>query len=158
MDKDIKDLIDYISKSNFVEFELEREGFKIKLVKAGGKIVVQNAPSKDVISNNTGSEVAAQLLQQGGVPIHAPEGGKEGLFDVKSPIVGTLYRSPNPDAPPFVEVGSLVKKGQVLCIVEAMKLMNEIESETAGEIVEILVPNAHPVEYGQVIFRIKPAE
>jgi acetyl-CoA carboxylase biotin carboxyl carrier protein len=76
---------------------------------------------------------------------------------VTSPFVGTFYRSPSPDSPSFVDVGSVVKKGQVLCIVEAMKLMNEIEAEVAGKIAEILVQNATPVEFGQALFRIEPA-
>jgi acetyl-CoA carboxylase biotin carboxyl carrier protein len=76
---------------------------------------------------------------------------------VTSPIVGTFYRASSPDKPPYVEVGDVVKKGQVLCIIEAMKLMNEIESETAGKIVQILVENGHPVEYGQPLFVIEPA-
>ena len=76
---------------------------------------------------------------------------------VTSPFVGTFYRAPSPDAPPFVEVGTAVKKGQVLCIVEAMKLMNEIEAEVAGKIVEIYLPNATPVEFGEKLFRIEPA-
>ncbi len=76
---------------------------------------------------------------------------------VTSPFVGTFYRAPSPDSPPFVDVGTVVKKGQVLCIVEAMKLMNEIEAETAGKIAEILVQNATPVEFGQPLFRIEPA-
>jgi len=76
---------------------------------------------------------------------------------VTSPFVGTFYRAPSPDSPPFVEVGAIVKKGQSLCIVEAMKLMNEIEAEMPGKIAEILVANATPVEFGQVLFRIEPA-
>jgi acetyl-CoA carboxylase biotin carboxyl carrier protein len=80
-----------------------------------------------------------------------------GLVYVTSPIVGTLYRAPNPEAPPFVEVGALVRKGQVLCIVEAMKLMNEIESELAGTVVKVLVENAQPVEFGQRLFAIRSA-
>ncbi|HXI04615.1 MAG TPA: acetyl-CoA carboxylase biotin carboxyl carrier protein, partial [Candidatus Saccharimonadales bacterium] len=79
----------------------------------------------------------------------------EGIYQVTSPMVGTFYRSPNPSAPPYVEVGTVVKKGQVLCIVEAMKLMNEIESEVAGEVLEIPVANGQPVEYGEVVFRIR---
>jgi len=94
------------------------------------------------------------------VPVRAPataaEGEKSGQL-INSPFVGTFYRTPAPDQPPYVEVGALVKKGQVLCIVEAMKLMNEIESEISGKVSEILVENAQPVEFGQPLFRIDPA-
>ena len=88
-------------------------------------------------------------------PAAAPE--KKGGHVISSPFVGTFYRNPAPDQPPFVDVGSVVKKGQVLCIVEAMKLMNEIESEVAGRVAEILANNAQPVEFGQALFRIEPA-
>jgi acetyl-CoA carboxylase biotin carboxyl carrier protein len=86
----------------------------------------------------------------------ADAGDKKGHI-VTSPFVGTFYRSPAPDQPPFVEVGTVVRKGQVLCIVEAMKLMNEIESDVAGKVAEVLVENAQPVEFGQPLFRIEPA-
>ncbi|MEW5805924.1 MAG: acetyl-CoA carboxylase biotin carboxyl carrier protein [Acidobacteriota bacterium] len=155
MDKEIKDLIDYISRSNFVEFELEREGFKIKLVKGAGRVAKIEAAPQEVVIEEKVVE-SSELPKVETAPAEALE--KDNLFEVKSPIVGTFYRAPDPKAPPYVEVGDLVRKGQILCIVEAMKLMNEIESEVAGEIVEILVPNAHPVEYGQVLFRLRPAE
>jgi acetyl-CoA carboxylase biotin carboxyl carrier protein len=88
-------------------------------------------------------------------PAKAEEGKK--TFTVNSPFVGTFYRTPSPDSPAFVEVGSVVKKGQVLCIVEAMKLMNEIEAEQPGRLVEILIQNGSPVEYGEALFRFEPA-
>ena len=90
---------------------------------------------------------------------HSGEKGEEhsGLTTINSPIVGIFHRAPSPESPPFVEVGSSVGKGQVLCIVEAMKLMNEIESDTDGTIVQILIENGHPVEYGEPLFRIKPS-
>jgi len=86
-----------------------------------------------------------------------PASAAAGLVEITSPFVGTFYRAPRPDAPPYVEVGSTIRPGQVLCIVEAMKLMNEIESEVAGTIVEICVQNGQPVEYGEVLFRVRPA-
>jgi acetyl-CoA carboxylase biotin carboxyl carrier protein len=93
--------------------------------------------------------------------LHAPppktaEGDSKKTFTVNSPFVGTFYRSPSPDTPSFVELGSVVKKGQVLCIVEAMKLMNEIEAEQPGRLVEMLIPNGSAVEYGEPIFRFEP--
>jgi len=157
LDKDIKDLIDYVSKSNFVEFEFEKDGFKIKLVKKGAKVVVQSTPaSETAIASKPDKTKAPSQTLEAATPEVAED--REGLIEIKSPIVGTFYRAANPSASPFVEVGMLVKKGQILCIVEAMKLMNEIESEIAGEVIEILVPNAHPVEYGQPLIKIKPAE
>lgn len=167
MDKEVKDLIDYISKSNFVEFELEKDGLKIKLVKSSSKGGVPSiVPLENTINNPVVHEIKkTDINQQNAAEMESPveepepkEAYKEKLLEVKSPIVGTFYRASNPSAPPYVEVGDVVKKGQVLCIVEAMKLMNEIEAEVSGEIEEILVPNAHPVEYDQVLFRIKPAE
>uniref|UniRef100_A0A7C4TGE8 Biotin carboxyl carrier protein of acetyl-CoA carboxylase n=1 Tax=candidate division WOR-3 bacterium TaxID=2052148 RepID=A0A7C4TGE8_UNCW3 len=89
-------------------------------------------------------------------PVETPQEGAKNLVAIRSPIVGTFYRAPAPDAPPYVEVGDIVKPGQVVCIVEAMKLMNEIESDVAGRIVEILVKNEEPVEYNQELFLVEP--
>ncbi len=150
LDNDIKELMDYIEDSNFVEFELERGGFKIKLVKktaqsSNGAVVHAAAP--------------ALLAPAGSQPVGeaAPRAAAESpdVQVVKSPIVGTFYRSSAPGSKAFVEVGDRVKKGQVLCIVEAMKLMNEIESDADGEILEILVANGQPVEYGEPLFKIR---
>lgn len=166
MDKEVKELIDYISKSNFAEFELEKDGLKIKLVKKSAKSgilapqksesvnvqpVVEVVPTKEQDQQVKGEEKSGLVKEPG-------DQVKEDFYEVKSPIVGTFYRAPNPNADPYVEVGDVVKKGQVLCIVEAMKLMNEIEAEVSGEMIEVLVPNAHPVEYGQILFKIRPAE
>jgi acetyl-CoA carboxylase biotin carboxyl carrier protein len=90
-------------------------------------------------------------------PAPAPAAAKDNSFTVNSPFVGTFYRSASPDNPPFVEVGHVVKKGQVLCIVEAMKLMNEIEAEQPGRLLEVLIQNGSPVEYGEALFRFEPA-
>ncbi len=150
MDNEILGLIDLNSKSNFVEFELEREGFKIKLVKAAGKVsLAAPAPVLAV------ADVPAPALP-GASPI-TPLAPNHRFHEIKSPLVGTFYRSPSPEAPSFTEVGRTVRAGQVLCIVEAMKLMNEIESDTDGVIEEILVSNGQPVEYGEVLFRVRPA-
>jgi acetyl-CoA carboxylase biotin carboxyl carrier protein len=149
--RELRDLIELISRSNFSTFELEREGFKLRLVKGGG--TAAGSPSSDVIvvSSPVPSPAAAIPVPAAPVPAEA------GLVDVSSPIVGTYYRQPSPGSDPFVEVGSRVKKGQVLCIIEAMKLMNEIEAEIDGEVVEICVQNGQPVEFGEVLFRIRPA-
>ena len=151
----------YISKSGFVEFEMEREGFKLKLVKesdrpsAGGN----SGPPQAVVHPAPQAAAAQPPVHVAPPPAPASkETAEEGVVQVTAPMVGTFYRSPNPDAPPFVETGDKVQKGQVLCIVEAMKLMNEIESEFAGTVVEAPVANGQPIEYGEVLFRIRVIE
>ncbi|HEX6851614.1 MAG TPA: acetyl-CoA carboxylase biotin carboxyl carrier protein [Candidatus Polarisedimenticolaceae bacterium] len=151
--RELRDLIELISRSNFSTFELEREGFKLRLVKGGG--AVPGAPAPEVVAPASSS--ASPLPAVPPAVAAAPILVESGLVDVASPIVGTYYRQPSPGSDPFVEVGSRVKKGQVLCIIEAMKLMNEIEAEIDGEVVEICVQNAQPVEFGEVLFRIRPA-
>ena len=162
--KELRELIELISKSNFVTFELEREGFKLKLEKSGGisaPAIVVAAPAS-VPAAATAVPAApvalAPVTSSSGAPAAAPPAAAAtgGLIDLKSPIVGTFFRQPSPTAPPFVEPGSKVKKGQVLCIIEAMKLMNEIEAEMDAEVVEIPVANGQPVEFGEVLFRLRP--
>ncbi len=163
--KELRELIDLIAKSNFVTFELERDGFKLKLEKGSGSL--PHAPSTAVPAPAIGTSstqlppAVRPLPQDGGpgaaaAPASAPEAIPSGLVDMTSPIVGTFYRQPSQAAPPFVEPGSKVKKGQVLCIIEAMKLMNEIEAEMDAEVVEILVANGQPVEFGELLFRLRP--
>ena len=154
MDKEILELIEFVSKSSFVEFELEREGFKIRLVKSGGRAVPVVAAAVPALPAAAGEAPAPP-----GVPAAAPAGPAapaQRFHEIKSPLVGTFYRAPSPEAPPFTEVGKTVRAGQVLCIVEAMKLMNEIESDADGVVEEILVSNGQPVEYGELLFRIRP--
>ena len=153
LDSEIKELMEYIEKSSFVEFELERDGFKIKLVKRTQPAA--NGPSGPAAPASAGGLV-------GSLPAPVPEAGPRaaaaevpGEHIVKSPIVGTFYRSSAPSSRPFAEVGDRVRKGQVLCIVEAMKLMNEIESDGDGEVLEILVANGQPVEYGEPLFKLR---
>ncbi len=154
MDKEIKELIDFISHSNFVEFELEREGFKIKLVKADSRAPAPAAAAPVPVPH---PGAVASVAPPAPVAVPAPAvAAKSALHEVKSPLVGTFYRSPSPEAAPFTEVGRTIKSGQVLCIVEAMKLMNEIDSDADGVVEEILVSNGQPVEYGEVLFRIRP--
>ena len=151
---ELRDLLEFLAKSNFVEFEMEREGFRLRLLRA-------NAPAPGAAPNGASPAQVDTQATQALAPTSAPpaehagpDGGR--LLIVTSPIVGTFFRAAAPDAPPFVEVGDRVKNGQVLCIVEAMKLMNEIESEVEGEILEVLVANGQPVEYGEVLFKIRP--
>jgi acetyl-CoA carboxylase biotin carboxyl carrier protein len=163
--KELRDLIDLISKSNFVTFELEREGFKLKLEKGLGLALpqppagtpVQTFPDSMASAPPAiGASAQDPASSAAGVPAVAVDASTVGLVDMTSPIVGTFYRQPSPAAPPFVEPGSKVKKGQVLCIIEAMKLMNEIEAELDAEVVEILVANGQPVEFGEILFRLRP--
>ncbi|HET9480679.1 MAG TPA: acetyl-CoA carboxylase biotin carboxyl carrier protein [Candidatus Polarisedimenticolia bacterium] len=155
--KELKELMDFISKSEFVEFELEREGFKLKLVKDVARMHAaagMHAPAPVVygaVPQPAGQPAQAPAPS----PASVPAVPSADIFQVTSPMVGTFYRASNPSAPPFVQVGDIVKKGQVLCIIEAMKLMNEIESEVAGEVIDIPVSNGQPVEYGEVLFRIR---
>ena len=158
--KDLMELMDYISRSNFVECEIEQEGLKIRLVKASPHKQVQETASEPAKPGgvqgvpSAPAPAAASPPAAGPAPVPAPI--EAGLVEVRSPMVGTFYRRPSPEAPAFVEPGQKVRKGTVLCIVEAMKLMNEIESEVDGEIIEVLVENGQPVEYGEAIFRIRP--
>ena len=154
VDKEILELIDLISQSNFVEFEFEREGFKIKLVKADSRGNSENRGAVIAIPASVPLQAAPASGPVAAAPAASP--ASSGLHEVKSPLVGTFYRAPSPEAPSFTEVGRTVKEGQVLCIVEAMKLMNEIESDTDGVVEEILASNGQPVEYGEVLFRIRP--
>ncbi|TAN44042.1 MAG: acetyl-CoA carboxylase biotin carboxyl carrier protein [Nitrospirae bacterium] len=142
---DLKELMTLLKDTDITELQIEKEGAKVKIKreKFFGHIEMQQTgvDKRDVKKED----------------IAGPEVDVEGrLFTVTSPIVGTFYRSPSPDAASFVESGSRVKKGQVLCIVEAMKLMNEIESEIDGVVVRALVENGSPVEYGEPLFLIEP--
>ncbi|GAB4390445.1 MAG: acetyl-CoA carboxylase biotin carboxyl carrier protein [Thermodesulfovibrionales bacterium] len=140
---DIKELIKLLQDTDVTEIELENEGSRIK-VKRGKQVTVEATAARP------------QAAAPGG-PEAAPEGEEtQRLVTVTAPLVGTFYRASSPEAPPFVEVGDRVKKGQVLCIIEAMKLMNEIESEVDGVLVRALVENAQAVEYGEPLFLIEP--
>jgi len=157
--KELKELMDFISQSNFVEFELEREGFKLKLVKAGARVaspaVLHGANGDPAPAPSAAPPQAAAVPAPPAAAPPVPVAEAADIVQVTCPMVGTFYRSPNPNAAPFVEVGDMVKRGQVLCIIEAMKLMNEIEAEAEGEIIDIPVSNGQPVEYGEVLFRIR---
>jgi len=143
----IQELIDLLKRNNLTELEVEREGLRIHLrYETSGRVAA--AVAADIVPAGPHA-----LAESATIPLPAETAGK---VTITSPIVGTFYRSPSPDADPYVEEGDLVKKGQVLCIVEAMKLMNEIESEVDGRIVKILAESTKPVEYGQPLFLIDP--
>ncbi len=155
---EVKELIELVAAKGFAEFEITQADFNLKIVAHVASIaaaaptpqlVAQVAPVAPVI---TAMPAAAQQAAPEAAPPPAPQ---EKLHEIKSPIVGTFYRAPNPDSDPFVKVGDNVDRGTVLCIIEAMKLMNEIEAEEAGEIVKIYVENGQPVEYGQPLFGLR---
>jgi acetyl-CoA carboxylase biotin carboxyl carrier protein len=154
--KAIQELIKTVSDSNLTLVELETEGIKIKLEKKQEVVAFERMPEvvKTIAVEQQLPVLNEVVRTEEKAEVKPQEVKKEGLV-VTSPIVGTFYGSPGPDAAAFVEVGSKVKKGQVLCIIEAMKLMNEIESEVDGEVVEILASNEQMVEYGQPLFIIK---
>lgn len=145
---EIKEMLDLMDERGLEEFELEREGFRVKLRKRSHAMP---SSKSEVVVEKSVADGAGEVLAPSEVS------ADDGLVKVKSPIVGTFYRSPEPESDPFIEVGSQVKKGEVLCIIEAMKLMNEIDADLAGEIVKIFVENGQAVEYGEVLFAIKPA-
>ncbi len=155
--KELKELIEFLIEKDIAEFELERGDVKVKIKRAGAQTVVYThaeAPrtSAGPITEPTQIPAAASPAAPPTVAAPSPE---ENLHIVKSPIVGTFYEAPTPGAPPFVKLGDTVEVGQVLCIVEAMKLLNEIESDVAGEIVKKTASNGQPIEYGQELFAIR---
>src|SRR2546423_4031433 len=158
--KELKELIEFLIEKDIAEFELERGDVKVKIKRAGEQTVVHShgeprffaVPAAPAASPELG--VAPVAAPPAAAP--APPAAEEGLQAVKSPIVGTFYEAPSPGAPPFVKPGDMVEVGQVLCIVGAMKLLNEVESDVAGEVVKKLAVNGQPIEYGQELFVIRP--
>jgi acetyl-CoA carboxylase biotin carboxyl carrier protein len=153
---EIRKILELMREHDLAEFELEHQGFKIRIRKDGGHPIVVTTPvaAAAVAPAVAAQAPAASSPAASAEPAAADEGEME-LAIVKSPIVGTFYRSSEPSAPAFVEIGAKVKKGQVLCIIEAMKLMNEIDSEYDGEIVNIYVENGQAVQYGERLFAIR---
>ncbi|MEX2582644.1 MAG: acetyl-CoA carboxylase biotin carboxyl carrier protein [Gemmatimonadota bacterium] len=148
----LRGLIAAVDDSGIDSLEISRGGTRIRVAKtptAIATVTSASAPAAPPASSPAGTVPEAE-------PATTPAAPKSHLVDVPSPMVGTFYRSPAPEAPSYVEVGTRVVKGQTLCILEAMKLMNELEAEVAGVVREICVDNADPVEYGQVLFRIEP--
>ncbi len=158
--KEVKDLIQEILQSDISEFELEHTGTKVRLRRGLGLAETTIAvPATNPVASQTGSNNSRGISQMGSsMPpakseTHAEE---DGLHFITSPIVGTFYRAPSPGSDPYVKIGDIVEEGSVLCVVEAMKLMNEIPSDVAGEVMRICVENSHPVEFGQKLFGIRP--
>lgn len=148
-----------MKRSDLTEFEVEEEGFKIKIKRAAGETgtYVASPASAHPFPIAAAPEAPKPAAPAPAAPA-APAGGDEtGFAYIKSPMVGTFYRSPSPDSPAFASVGTKVEEKSVVCIIEAMKIMNEIQAETKGSVVEVLVENGQPVEYGQRLFKVKLA-
>ncbi|UTR09469.1 acetyl-CoA carboxylase biotin carboxyl carrier protein [Evansella sp. LMS18] len=168
--QEIRELIKLIDQSSIEEFDFEQNGAKVSMKKqsAGGTVqaAVQSAPAaapavqgdkqETVRENNTAPAVAEAAVKEEQQPAPVNNTRSEELHTITSPMVGTFYQAPSPDSPPYVKTGDKVNEESVVCIVEAMKLMNEIEAEVKGEIVEVLAENGQLVEYGQELFLVKP--
>src|SRR6202162_2686715 len=155
--KELKELIEFLIEKDIAEFELERGDVKVKIKRAGQHTVVQTRAEVPYVAVTVPQPSAPAVVASAAPPPAQVEAvPEENLHIVKSPIVGTLYEAPSPGAPPFVKVGDGVEVGAVVCIVEAMKLLNEIESDVAGEIVKKMGSNGQPIEYGQELFAIRP--
>jgi len=157
---EIRDLIDFIAQSGLNEVDIETKELKLhvkrepdqKVLKASSQVMaapVATAPAPVT----SGAPVAAPVITKTEAPVVA---SSKTTVEIKSPMIGTFYRTANPDSPPFISVGDKVTKGQTVCIIEAMKLFNEIESEVSGTIVKVMVENSSPVEYDQVLFVVEP--
>jgi len=159
--KEIKELIEFLKEQEIAEFELERGDVKVRVKRAADssthpqdtRIIAVQAASPQIPETTVAHPAPFPVVQTAQESAAKAEGP---LHTVRSPIVGTFYESPSPGSPPFVKPGDTVEVGQVLCIVEAMKLMNEIESDITGEVVKKLVANGQPIEYGQELFVIRP--
>lgn len=167
--KQIQNLIKFVAKSGATEVKLETEDFKITIKTDSGEpketTIVQQIPGMGMAQGMPAAmpqQMPQQQAQAPAAPAEAPANGgqtneNDNLVTIKSPIIGTFYRKPSPDKPVFCEVGDTVKEGDVICVIEAMKLFNEIESEVSGKIVKVLVDDSTPVEFDQPLFLVEPA-
>jgi acetyl-CoA carboxylase biotin carboxyl carrier protein len=159
--KQIKQIIDLMKRSELTEFAVEEEGFKLKIRRGLNGVPVtsigrgSNSPFASASEGQSGGQPAAAPAPPPSTLHPVPEAEEAGVTYIKSPMVGTFYRSPSPENKPFAEVGTRVIESSPVCIIEAMKIMNEIQSETKGVITEVLVENGQPVEYGQRLFKVK---
>jgi len=147
--KEIKEMINLMNDNGLVELEIEKDGMRIRLKKMTSQTEGLGAPiviEREKVSEGQKLKESSQTLERMVVK----------TVEIKAPMVGTFYRAPSPEAPPYVEVGQVIEPGGVICIIEAMKLMNEIKSEIKGKLLEVLVDNAEPVEFGQPMFLIEP--
>ncbi|MCX5711574.1 MAG: acetyl-CoA carboxylase biotin carboxyl carrier protein [Candidatus Omnitrophica bacterium] len=148
--KEIKEMLNLMNENSLTELEIEKDGMRIRLKKAQGQQEQALSSAPVYIERE---RVTSVIPKESAAPAHKPAGN---TVEIKAPMVGTFYRAPSPEAPPYAEVGQTVEAGQVICIIEAMKLMNEIKSEVKGKILEILADNTEPVEFGQPMFLIEP--
>jgi len=146
--KEIKEMIQLMNENGLSEFEMEKDGLKIRLRKGSGGAIESSVVNEPAVRAQAGHSRTSEALFREAAPAVPHQ-------TIKSPMVGTFYSSPAPDAAVFVQVGNQIEVGQVICIIEAMKLMNEIKSEVRGKIAEILVHNGDPVEFGQPLFMIE---
>jgi acetyl-CoA carboxylase biotin carboxyl carrier protein len=158
----LRELLDSINQTDITELTLKSEDFELTVRRESRLVeqVIAAVPSPQLL-NAAGLPAGGALdmprsAEPAAVAATAPPAKERRLLEITSPMVGTFYQSPAPDEPPFVDVGDRVRQGQTVCIIEAMKLMNELESEVSGEIVEVLVQNGQPVEYGQTLMRVNP--
>jgi len=148
--KEIKEMIQLMNENNLTELELEKDGLKIRLKKNASGFVESSVVEGSRLTQMTPSSRESSETKEASKPLPTPA-----KMTIKSPMVGTFYASPSPESPSFVQTGTQVEVGQVICIIEAMKLMNEIKSEVRGKITEILVNNGDPVEFGQPLFLVE---
>ena len=146
--KEIKEMVNLMNENGLMELEIEKDGMRIRLKKTALGQEAFNGPI--VVERDSSVDSAARQSHE------APKETVIKSVEIKSPMVGTFYRAPSPEAPAYIEVGQNVEPGQVICIIEAMKLMNEIKAEIKGKILEVLVDNAEPIEFGQPMFLIEP--
>jgi acetyl-CoA carboxylase biotin carboxyl carrier protein len=150
--KDIKAIIDLMKKNSISEFELEKQDFKIKLKRQTGG----SMPQPDEIPGSGYMQGIGSGVAPGTIPLPLPSAASLGELEIKSPMIGTFYRAPSPEAGNYAEIGTEVTPDSVVCLIEAMKVMNEIKAEVKGIITQVLVENAKPVEFGQPMFKIRP--
>jgi acetyl-CoA carboxylase biotin carboxyl carrier protein len=161
---DLKEILRILEEQDITEFELEQDGVKLRVCRAAGRPVavvgageLSDPPAPAVAVLGASLPGASTTADPAGANATPAAEADAGGSVVKSPIVGTFYRAPDPNSAPFVDVGDRVRVGQVLCIIEAMKLMNEIEAEMAGEVLKVHVENGQPVQYGDPLFTLRPA-
>jgi len=147
--KEIKEMIGLMNENGLAELEIEKDGMRIKLKKTG---TAENAGGGPILIER--ENIVSRPAQKH--PSETAERPASGSVEIKAPMVGTFYRAPSPEAAPFIDKDQMIEPGQVICIIEAMKLMNEIKSEIKGKVIDILVDNAEPVEFGQPMFLIEP--
>lgn len=155
---EIRDLIDFIAKSGLNEVNIETKELKLHVKREPDQKIMKSAPmaAPSMAHHVAHTEAHHAAPAPSPAPKPAAEAAGKKTLEIKSPMIGTFYRSSSPDTPPFVSVGDKITKGQTVCIIEAMKLFNEIESEVSGTIVKVMVENATPVEYDQVLFVVEP--